>query len=105
MVLRIQASIAELLLKGGPAASQPHRQTPLDFVWDDRVSWTFNVQPILHFRLDPRERPMPRILNDSIPWFDSAVDAAVCIFVIVFYGAIHICGWNLLFPTRTENTL
>lgn len=104
-VLRTQASTAEILLKAGPAASQPYRQTPLDFVWDGRVSWTLDVQPFLHFRVDPRKRPMPRILNDSMPWFDTAVDAAVCIFVIVFYGAIHMFGWNLLFPTRMEKTL
>ena len=47
---------------------------------------------------------MPRILNDSIPWFDTAVDAAVCAFVIMFYVAIHMFGWNLLFLTRTEKT-
>lgn len=104
-VLRIEASTAEILLKAGPAASQPYRQTPLDFVWNGRVSWTLDVQPFLHFRVGPRKRPMPRILNDSMPWFDTAVDAAVCIFVIVFYGAIHMFGWNLLFPTRTEKTL
>lgn len=104
-ILRIQASTADILLKAGPAASEPYRQTPLDFVWDGRVSWTLNVQPFLHFRFDPRERPMPRILNDSIPWFDRATDTAVCFFVIVFYGAIHMFGWNLLFPTPTEKTL
>lgn len=103
--LRIQASTAEILLKAGPAASELYRQTPLDFVWDGRHSWTLDVQPFLHFRVDPRERPMPRILNDSLPWFDSAIDAAVCIFVIVFYGAIHMFGWDLLFPTRTEKTM
>ena len=104
-VLRTQASTAEILRKAGPAASKPYRQTPLDFVWDGHVSWTLDVQPFLHFRVDPRERPMPRILNDSLPWFDSAVDAIVCILVIVFYGAIHMFGWNLHFPTGTERTL
>lgn len=104
-VLRIQASTAEILLKAGPAASEPYLQTPLDFVWDGRHSWTLSVQPFFHFRVDPRERPLPRILNDSLPWFDTGVDAVVCIFVIVFYGAIHVFGWNLIFPTRTEKTL
>lgn len=48
---------------------------------------------------------MPRILNDSLPWLDSAVDSAVCIFVILFYGAIHTFGWNLHFPTQAEKTI
>lgn len=104
-ILRTQASIADILRKAGSEASEPYRQTPLDFVWDGRVSWTLDVQPFLHFRLDPRERPMPRILNDSLPWFDTVYDAAVCLFVIVFYGAIHMFGWNLTFPTRTEKIL
>ena len=103
-VLKTQASIVEILLKAGPAASDPYRQTPLDFVWDGRNSWTLNVQPFLRFRADPKERPMPRILNDSLPWLDSAVDSLVCILVIVFYGAIHVFGWNLHFPTRIEKT-
>ena len=104
-VLRSKASIAEILLKAGPAASAPYHQTPLDFVWDGRISWTLNVQPFFHFRVDPRERPMPRILNDSLPWLDSAIDSALLVFVIVFYGAIHLFGWNLTFPTRTERTI
>jgi len=104
-VLRIKASTAEILAKAGPAASQPYRQTPLDFVWDWRNSWTLNVQPFLHFRVDPRERPMPRILNDSLPWFSSAFDSVVCVFVVVFYGAIHMFGWNFIFPTRRERIL
>lgn len=104
-VLKTKASIAEILLKAGPAASEPYRQTPLDFAWDGQNSWTLNVQPFLHFRADPRRRPMPRILNDSLPWLDSAVDSIVCILVIVFYGAIHMFGWNLHFPTQMEKTI
>ena len=104
-ILKTKASIAEILQNAGPDASEPYRQTPLDFVWDGHNSWTLNVQPFLHFRADPRERPMPRILNDSLPWLDSAVDSTVCILVIVFYGAIHMFGWNLHFPTQMEKTI
>ena len=104
-LLETEASITDILLKAGPAASEPYRQTPLDFVWDGRVSWTLNVQPFLRFRVDPQERPMPRILNDSLPWYDTVVDAATCFFVVVCYGAIHMFGWNLLLPTQTEKTM
>ena len=104
-VLEAEASTAEILLRAGPAASKPYRRTPLDFVWDGRVSWTLDVQPSLHFRVDPRERPMPRILNDSFPWLSSGVEAGICFFVIVVYGAFHVFGWNLAFPTRTEMIL
>ena len=104
-ILKIKASAAEILVKAGPAASEPYRQTPLDFVWDGSQSWTLNVQPFLHFRLDPRERPMPRTLNDSLPWFSKASDVVICIFVILSYGAIHMLGWNLDFPSRTERIL
>ena len=104
-ILRSKASIAEILLEAGSAASKPYRQTPLDFVWDGHVSWTLDVQPFLCFRVDPRQRPMPRILNDSLPWLDSVIDATVCVFVILFYSAIHMFGWDLHFPTRTEKTM
>lgn len=63
------------------------------------------MQPFLNFRVDPRERFLPCILNDSLPWLDSAVDSTVCIIVILFYGAIHMFGWNLHFPTQTEKTI
>ena len=104
-ILKINASTAEILTKAGPSASEPYRQTPLDFVWDGRNSWTLNVQPFLHFRLDPRERPMPRILNDSLPWFSEVTDAIICCFVVLLYGAIHMLCWNLDFPSRTERIL
>ena len=104
-VLMIQASTAEILLKAGPEAAKPYRQTPLDFVWDGKNSWTLDVQPFLHFRTDPKERPMPRILNDSFPWFDRATDAIIVMFVVFFYGAIHMFGWDLTFPTAMEKLL
>ena len=104
-VLRIEVSTADILVHAGSAASEPCRQIPLDFVYDGRHSWTLDVQPFLHFRVDPRERPMPRILNDSIHWLSSPVDSATVVFVIIFYGAIHVFGWNVIFPTRTEEIL
>lgn len=104
-VLRIKASTAEILINAGPAASEPYRQTPLDFVWDGHNSWTLNVQPFLRFRVDPRERPMPRLLNDGLPWLSTVVDAVLCVLVVLIYGAIHMSGWDLVFPSRTEKHL
>lgn len=104
-LLKIKASTAEILVKAGPAASKPYRETPLDFVWDWHVSWTLDVQSHLPFRVGPRKRPIPRILNDSMPWYDKGSDVALMLGMILVYGAIHMLGWNLIFPTSIEKTL
>ena len=104
-ILKIKASTEEILINGGPAASKLYRQIPLDFVWDGKQSWTLNVQPFFGFRLDPRKRPMPRILNDGLPWFSRASDAVTALVVMFIYGAVHLTGWNLIFPTQTERIL
>lgn len=104
-ILKIEASTEEILVNAGSAASKPYRQTPLDFVWNGSQSWTLDVQPFFGFRVDPRKRPMPRMLNDGLPWFSEAKDAGAAIVVILIYGAVHLAGWNFVFPTRTERTL
>lgn len=104
-VLKIQASTEEILVNAGPAAAKPYMQTPLDFVWDWHVSWTLDVQPYLHFRVDPRKRPIPRILNDGFPWYDRATHVGIILFMITFYGAIHVMGWNFTFPSSIEKIL
>lgn len=103
--LHIKASTRDILLKAGPEAAEPYRQTPLDFVFDGRHSWTLDVQPLLHFRVGPRERPMPRLLNDSFPWFSTVSDTVLVAFVIIFYGVILVFGWTLVFPTSIEQLL
>ncbi|KAI4158311.1 MAG: hypothetical protein LQ342_007547 [Letrouitia transgressa] len=104
-VLEMKTSLAEVLVKAGPPAAKPYERIPLDFVWDGRHSWTLSVQPFFRFRVDPRERPIPRILNDTFPWLDLAWDAIVCVFVLLFFAGIHILGWNLSFPTYVEQKL
>ena len=103
--LQIQASTAEILLEAGPEALEPYRQTPLDFVQDPQYSWTLDVQPVFHFRVDPKKRPLPRILNDSFPWYDRAHDIFIVTGIILFFGGIHMFGWNLVFPTAIEKLL
>ena len=103
--LKIEASTEEILINAGSAASNPYRQTPLDFVWDGSQSWTLNVQPFFGFRPDLRKRPMQRILNDVLPWFTEASDTVTALVVILIYGAIHLTGWNLVFTTQTEKIL
>ncbi|KAL8694132.1 MAG: hypothetical protein Q9218_001185 [Villophora microphyllina] len=104
-ILKSKASTAEILLQAGPEAATPYRQTPLDFVFDGRHSWTLDVQPFLRFRVDPRKRPMPRVLNDSFPWFSTAADTLIIVFIVIFYGVILAFGWNFVFPTAIEKLL
>ena len=104
-ILKIQASTAEILVNAGPAASRLYLQTPLDFVGIWRHSWTLDVQPHLPFRVGPRKRPIPRVLNDGFPWIDRATDVAIVLFMITLYGGIHMIGWNFIFPSGIEKIL
>ncbi|KAL6722316.1 hypothetical protein ACLMJK_001423 [Lecanora helva] len=105
MILKTEASTEEILIYAGPTAACPYRRTPLDFVWEGSPSWTLDFQPNLGFRLDPRRRPMPRILNDLLPRFKEASDIVIVNVVILAYAAIHLSGWNFTFQTQTEKTL
>ena len=104
-VLEMKTSMADILIKAGEAAKKPYQQTPMDFVWDWRHSWTLNVQPFFHFRVDPRTRPLPRILNDVLPWLDLIRDSSMCVFIVLFFASIHILGWNFIYPTWIEKLL
>ena len=65
----------------------------------------WDVQPHLHFRVDPRKRPIPRILHDGFPWYDRASGVGLVLFMITFYGAIHLMGWKFIFPSKIEKIL
>ena len=103
--LRVQASTAEILSRAGLEPSQPYQRTPLDFVSKDPPSLTSQVQELLHLRVDPCQKPLARIENDVFLMFSTMTEVAICTFVIISYGAFHLCGWNLVFPTRTEGIL
>ena len=91
----------EEILKDAGVVHLPWKQTPLDFVDDLGPSWALNVQPFMKMPVGPHERPMPRFGNDRLPNLNSLQKTLLFLATLV-YAAIHLAGWNFVFPTRIE---
>ncbi|KAK3345851.1 hypothetical protein B0T25DRAFT_265036 [Lasiosphaeria hispida] len=104
-ILTTAASINEILIAAGDAASKPHRQTPLDFIDDQSPSWLLDVQPYFGFRTWARERPLTRFTNDRFPTIGAEPHSIALFFINMAYSAIHALGWNFDFPSDIERLL
>lgn len=89
---------------GGEPALEPWRETPLDFIDDLKPSWSLNVQTFMKMPVGPFERPLPRFGNDRLPHLKGKHKVMLCVATLI-YAAIHLVGWNFVFPTRTEQLL
>ena len=106
-IIKIQKSTKEILIEAGnmPNAHKPYRQTPLDFIDNQSPSWLTEIQPHLHFRLGPRERPLPRFTNDKFPVIGAGPDAVFVFIIILAYCCIHFIAWSFDFPTHVERII
>ncbi|KAL8834439.1 MAG: hypothetical protein Q9170_003735 [Blastenia crenularia] len=104
-ILTPNKSIAQILVDAGSAASQPYRQTPLDFIDDQSPSWLTEVQPHLQFRTGPRMRPLPRLTNDRFPVIGAGPDAVFLFLFTMGYCGLHFVAWDFSFPTPLERDL
>ncbi|KAL9128480.1 MAG: hypothetical protein Q9217_002858 [Psora testacea] len=106
-ILHCEISTRDILIRAGnlPDANKPYRQTPLDFIDNQSPSWLTEIQPRLHFRIGPRERPLPRFTNDRFPVIGASPDSILLFVVILAYCCLHFIAWNFSFPTRVERIL
>ncbi|KAL6718401.1 hypothetical protein ACLMJK_004490 [Lecanora helva] len=110
IVLRPNATIDQILRDAGGRARQPYRQTPMDFVGREEWSWTLyrthwkNLVRPLGINWDRKIRPMDKIPDDNFPVVTGWPTWVLAAFQ-VGYGAVHLTGWNLSFPTHTEMVL
>ena len=106
-IIPLEASTAQILVEAGnlPGADRPYRQTPLDFIDNQSPSWLTEIQPHLHFRMGPRERPLPRFTNDKFPVIGASKDTFVLFTVIMAYCCLHFIAWKFFFPTHAERIL
>ncbi|KAK4150807.1 squalene epoxidase-domain-containing protein [Chaetomidium leptoderma] len=103
-VIRVDWTIANLLLEAGHVAQDPYVDTPLDFVekpvWD---GWRRRPS-LLHFGgLD--RRPLPRIPNDYSPPPPTGTEATIVWVVSVVHAGLHVLCWSFPFPTEMEKIL
>ena len=106
-ILHCEASTKDILIQAGnwPDAEKPYKQTPLDFIDNQSPSWLTEIQPRLHFRMGPRERPLPRFTNDRFPVIGAGPDSILLFIVILAYCCLHFIAWRFSFPTRVEKIL
>ncbi|KAK0636684.1 hypothetical protein B0T17DRAFT_482684 [Bombardia bombarda] len=104
IIIRPNVTIAQILIEAGPAASEPYKQTPLDFVDDFTPSWSINVTSRFGIRTGPRRRPLRRLGNCRIPQLDKP-SRALLFTITHIYGSMHLIGWNFTFPTAIEQLL
>ena len=106
-IIATSKTIAEILIEARnmPKANERYQQTPLDFIDDQSPSWLTEIQPYLHFKMGPRERPLPRFTNDKFPVIGAGPDSILLFIVILAYCCLHFIAWNFSFPTRVERIL
>ena len=104
--IRLEVSMNEILVRAGPVAAEPYKQNPLDFVDNQAPCWWINVQKYLGFRVDPRQRPLPRFTNDKFPMVGIGLET-ICYFVVTHaFAGVHLAGWGIeAFPTYVERVL
>jgi len=100
------SSIATVLREAGPQAAHPFADTPLDFIEKPLQVW--KRRPMLQ-RFDLKQRPLQRLPNDTItPTIISDMrwwEVTLVVGPSIIHSAIHILGWNFVFPTRIEQYL
>jgi squalene monooxygenase len=103
-VIRVDWTVAELLLAAGDAARDPYVDTPLDFVekpaWD---GWRRRPSLLRFGGLD--KRPLVRIPNDYSRPPSTWAEAAIVWVVSVVHAGLHVLCWSFPFPTQTEKIL
>ena len=107
IVLETESTIAEILIAAGNSASEPYRNTPLDFVSRKEWSWSLywshwiNILRRPHIVFALKNRPVNRISNDNFPELSSWKLFVLFLFH-ASYASLNLCGWNFDFPSPVE---
>ncbi|GKZ36548.1 hypothetical protein AbraIFM66950_007701 [Aspergillus brasiliensis] len=96
-------SVTGLINSAGEIGVEPFRETPLDFLEKPHQRW--HRRPTLE-SLRPQKSPLQRMPDDKIVFsgFSQRTWLLVSIQAMV-HPAVHLLGWNHVFPTSTEQLL
>jgi hypothetical protein len=97
-----ETKVAQILVDAGDVAASPYCHTPLDFIAKESFTWSYDVMGLLKMRCDNRERPLRCFPNDRFPNISTAEKFVLCCMTIA-YAALHLIGWNFVFPSRIES--
>lgn len=102
ILIATEATTAQILIDAGAEAANPYRDTPLDFVAKESMTFGCDVMAFFGLRSDNNpERPLRQFPNDRFP--DISTFEKFSLFCITSaFGGFHLIGWNFIFPTRSE---
>ncbi|KAI1374029.1 hypothetical protein F4677DRAFT_428000 [Hypoxylon crocopeplum] len=78
------------------------RNTPLDFVDENGLGWSMNVQPFMGMPVIPARRPIQRIPNDRFPMDPYGWQEYFVCFATLLFTGLHVLGWNFSFPSALK---
>jgi len=111
IILRPNATVDEIRFAAGDRTGENYRRTPMDFV--ERIEWSWTrywthwkgiVRKTTAINFDRTVRPMDKIPDDNFPLIAGRPLWVLCV-LQVSYGAVHLTGWSLPFPTHIERLL
>jgi squalene monooxygenase len=103
-VIRVDWTIADLLLSAGDVAKEPYVDSPMDFVEKPIWGGWRRLPSLLHFG-GLEKRPLERIPNDYSPPPPTGTEATIVWVVSVVHATIHVLGWSFPFPTEAETII
>jgi hypothetical protein len=104
IVLSIEISTTEILLKAGDVTAPPYRHTPLDFIAKQSFTYGYDVIRFFGLRLNNPERPLRRFLNDRFP--DIGTFKKFSLFCLTSaFASFHLIGWYFIFLSRIKQIL
>ena len=96
-------SVTSLINSAGEIGLEPFRETPLDFVEKPLQRW--HRRPTLE-QFRPQGQPLQRMPDDKIVFSGLSQRAWLLVSLqAMVHPAVHLLGWNHVFPTTTEQTI
>lgn len=113
IILYSTFTIEEIVARAGYNAIPDYKHTPLDFLdppeWFCSVFWQYQLRlfrKIFRFSIPKisESRPADRRRSDDFPSMSMPVELC-CGWLMLFYSAIFVAGWNMTFPSRVEEIM
>lgn len=101
IVINMDTTIADLLIKAGNEAKDPYVDTPMDFVEKPVWEGWRRLPSLLHYG-GLAKRPLTRIPNDYSPPPPTGIEATIVWVISVVHAMIHLSSWSYEFPSYAE---